>query len=121
MSALHSSGSHTPVWQARDSLTADSVEPAYPALSGNIQTDVLIVGAGIAGLSIAYELLTTKMVSVMVVEDGSRFISHTIGTTYAEVNRHSEIGSGETGRTTGHLSADNNYNDILVSCCHTRT
>lgn len=26
-----------------------------------------------------------------------------------------EIGSGETGRTTGHLSVDNEYNDFLVS------
>ena len=26
-----------------------------------------------------------------------------------------EIGSGETGRTTGHLSVDNEYNDFMVS------
>lgn len=26
-----------------------------------------------------------------------------------------EIASGETGRTTGHLSVDNEYNDFLVS------
>ena len=54
----------------------------YP-LEENIDTDVVIVGAGIVGLSIAY-CLTQAGKKVVVVEDGF-------------------IGSGETGRTTAQL------------------
>jgi glycine/D-amino acid oxidase-like deaminating enzyme/nitrite reductase/ring-hydroxylating ferredoxin subunit len=51
----------------------------------NIETEVLVIGAGIAGLSTAYNLLK-KGKKVVVVEDGF-------------------IGSGETGRTTAHLAS----------------
>jgi glycine/D-amino acid oxidase-like deaminating enzyme/nitrite reductase/ring-hydroxylating ferredoxin subunit len=50
----------------------------------NIETEVLIIGGGIAGLSTAYNLLK-KGKKVVVVEDGF-------------------IASGETGRTTAHIT-----------------
>ncbi|MEP7092691.1 MAG: FAD-dependent oxidoreductase, partial [Flavobacterium sp.] len=60
-----------------------------PIISGNkpdqdTETEVLIIGGGIAGITTAYNLLK-KGKKVVVVEDGF-------------------IGSGETGRTTAHLS-----------------
>src|SRR5690606_30047254 len=51
----------------------------------DIQTDVLIIGGGIAGISTAYKLLQAGK-KVVLVEDGF-------------------IGSGETGRTTAHLAS----------------
>lgn len=57
----------------------------YTPLTMDTETDILIVGAGIAGLSIAYQLVKEGR-KVIVVEDGI-------------------IGSGETGRTSAHLSA----------------
>ena len=52
-------------------------------LNENLETDVVIIGGGIAGLSVAY-CLTQAGKSVVLIEDGT-------------------IGSGETGRTTAHL------------------
>lgn len=51
----------------------------------DIQTEVLIIGGGIAGLTTAYKLLKAGK-KVVLVEDGY-------------------IGSGETGRTTAHLAS----------------
>lgn len=93
MSGLHTSGDTKPVWLERDDLLSSSTPPKYPQLKANASTDVLVVGGGIAGLHIAYELLTTGMKKVILVEDG-------------------KIGSGETGRTTGHLSTDNEWNEF---------
>ncbi len=57
------SGDHISYW-------IDSIEPIqYSKLTENISTDVVIVGAGISGLSVAYNLLM-KGKSVVVVEDG---------------------------------------------------
>ena len=58
--------------------------PSFAPLTGSTTTDVVVVGAGIAGLTTAY-LLGRAGKKVVVIEDG-------------------EIGSGETGRTTAHLS-----------------
>ncbi len=66
------------LWQ----LTADPVE--FSSLDSNVSTEVCVVGAGIAGLSVAYELLVAGR-SVVVIDD-------------------SRIGAGMTGRTTAHLS-----------------
>src|SRR5690242_13214294 len=57
--------------------------PDFPPLTRDLQADVCVVGAGIAGLSTAY-LLGKKGYRVVVIDDGP-------------------IGSGMTGRTTAHL------------------
>ncbi len=72
------SGTHLSYW-------AESLTPprALPALNQDMETEVVIVGGGLAGLSVAY-CLTQAGRKVVLVEDGL-------------------IGSGETGRTTAHL------------------
>src|SRR5215216_6984846 len=73
----------------------DSVKPVeYKSLKESRKTDVLIVGGGLAGITTAYCLLKAGK-KVIVLEDGL-------------------IGSGETGRTTAHLTAalDDRYYDI---------
>lgn len=58
---------------------------AFDKPNRDIETEVLIIGGGIAGLSTAYKLVKAGK-KVTLVEDGF-------------------IGSGETGRTTAHLTA----------------
>ncbi|CAN5887153.1 FAD-dependent oxidoreductase [soil metagenome] len=73
------SGSNTTFW-------IDSAESlAFEKLDENLDVDVVIVGGGIAGISIAYNLVRSGK-TVAIVEDGL-------------------IGSGETGRTSAHLTA----------------
>lgn len=73
------SGNHLSYW-------IDSVTPInYTSLDNDLDTEVVVVGGGIAGLSIAYNLCR-KGKKVVVIEDGS-------------------IASGETGRTTAHLAS----------------
>lgn len=83
-----SSGANESVWLG----TADT--PARPRLESDVDADVCVVGAGIAGLTAAY-LLAGAGRSVVVIEDG-------------------QIGSGETGRTTAHLvnALDDRYSDL---------
>lgn len=66
----------------------------FDAVTKNLDVDVLIVGAGIAGLSSAY-FLSKHGKKVAVIEDGY-------------------LGSGETGRTTAHLTyeLDSRYSKI---------
>lgn len=82
------SGNNTSVWMLENPVKS------FKPLSKPMETDVLIVGGGVAGLMTAYELLNQGK-SVVLVEDG-------------------EIGSGETGRTTAHLtySLDTQYADL---------
>src|SRR5687767_2346187 len=79
------SGAHVSIW------TKSTETPKFPMLGHDIRVDVCVVGAGIAGLSVAHALAREK-VSVAVVDDGA-------------------IGSGETGRTTAHLASavDDHY------------
>ena len=68
----------TSIWQATTDV------PHFPSLTQNAKTDICVVGAGIAGLSVAYHLAREGK-KVVVLDDGP-------------------IGSGETGRTTAHLT-----------------
>jgi glycine/D-amino acid oxidase-like deaminating enzyme/nitrite reductase/ring-hydroxylating ferredoxin subunit len=75
----YTSGSNRTFW-------IDSTEALpFEKLDENIDVDVVIIGGGIAGISIAYNLLRSGK-TVALVEDGN-------------------IGSGETGRTSAHLTA----------------
>lgn len=81
-------GRNRPFW-------VQSIQPlSYEKLWHDIQTDILIVGGGISGLTCAY-LLTKAGYRVTLVEDGF-------------------LGSGETGRTTAHLTCalDDRYYHI---------
>jgi glycine/D-amino acid oxidase-like deaminating enzyme/nitrite reductase/ring-hydroxylating ferredoxin subunit len=74
----------TSVWMA----TADI--PQFPVLSADIDTEVCIIGAGIAGLTTAY-LLSREGKSVVLIDAMN-------------------IGAGESGRTTAHFfPPDNRY------------
>lgn len=82
------SGSHKSYW-------IDSIPPLhFQPLKKNLQTEIVIVGGGIAGLSIAYRLCELKK-KVVLIEDGF-------------------IGSGETGRTSAHVvtALDDRYFEI---------
>jgi glycine/D-amino acid oxidase-like deaminating enzyme/nitrite reductase/ring-hydroxylating ferredoxin subunit len=73
----------------------DSVKPLeYDTLKSDIQTDILIIGGGMAGLTTAYCLLKEGK-KIALLEDGL-------------------IGSGETGRTTAHITyaLDDRYYEI---------
>lgn len=83
-----SSGSHISYW-------LDSVQPlTSPGHDIPSETDVVIIGGGIAGLSVAYNLVQAG-IKIILVEDGN-------------------IGSGETGRTTAHLvsALDDRYEEL---------
>lgn len=82
------SGKSTSVWMATAEIAT------LPSLTGDVDADVCIVGAGIAGMTTAY-MLAGAGKSVIVVDDGA-------------------IGGGETCRTTAHLSTalDLRYHEI---------
>ena len=69
----------TSIWQGTFEM------PSFPALDANIECDVCVVGAGIAGMSCAY-MLAKAGKRVVVIDDGP-------------------IGGGESGNTTAHLTA----------------
>src|SRR5437762_234430 len=73
----HPGGATTSIWQGTFEV------PNYPKLERSGSTDICVVGAGIAGLSVAYHL-ARKGKKVVVMDDGP-------------------IGGGESGRTTAHL------------------
>jgi glycine/D-amino acid oxidase-like deaminating enzyme/nitrite reductase/ring-hydroxylating ferredoxin subunit len=78
------------------SLWIKTAEPlSFPPLSADTETDVCVIGAGIAGLTTAY-LLAREGLGVLVVESAGA------------------IAAGETGRTTAHLSfaLDDRYSEI---------
>src|SRR5204863_2512920 len=81
-------GSNLSLWEATDE------ERVLHPLRENTSADTCIVGAGIAGLSIAYELIRSGQ-KVVVLDDGL-------------------IGRGMTGRTTAHLvnALDDRYYDL---------
>ncbi len=72
-------GASIPIW-------VEGTEAAtFPALQSDLDVEVAVVGAGIAGMSVAYELACSG-VPVAVIEDGS-------------------VGGGQTKRTTAHLAS----------------
>jgi glycine/D-amino acid oxidase-like deaminating enzyme/nitrite reductase/ring-hydroxylating ferredoxin subunit len=73
---------------------ADASLPNFDSLGADLECDVLVVGAGIAGLSTAY-MLCKEGQSVIVVDDGA-------------------LGGGETERTTAHITAvlDRRYHEL---------
>ncbi len=88
---LQTSGATDPVWIHRDKY-AD--RPKLETLKSSIKAEVCIVGGGIAGISIARDLVARgKDVVLLEARD---------------------IVSGETGRTSGHLSTalDDHYTEI---------
>ncbi len=80
--------------KSRSVWMATANRPEYSSLASDTSTDVVVVGAGIAGLSTAY-LLSRAGRQVVVLEDG-------------------EIVSGETERTTAHLvtALDDRYFEL---------
>jgi len=80
---MHTSGETDPVWI--HTMPYKSV-PTFSKLDRDLETDVCIIGAGISGISTAYELVT-RGVNVVLIEGR-------------------EVLSGETGRTSGHLASD---------------
>ncbi|KAI1468591.1 DAO-domain-containing protein [Daldinia caldariorum] len=78
---VRTSGFTNPVWIHEDPFTQ---RQRFSALSSDIETDVCIVGAGMAGISLAHELVTRGRQVVLV--------------------EARDVLAGETGRTSGHLS-----------------
>src|SRR4051812_8284390 len=66
------------------SLWAETALPHFPALAQDIEVDVVIVGAGLTGITAAY-LLRQSGVRVALIERG-------------------RVASGDTSRTTAHLT-----------------
>lgn len=71
------SGVHSSYWIDSES------QHSFTSLNSDEKTDVVVIGGGIAGLSVAYNLVLAGK-NVILIEDGN-------------------IGSGETGRTSAHL------------------
>ncbi|KAL1861664.1 hypothetical protein VTK73DRAFT_6995 [Phialemonium thermophilum] len=88
---METSGSTDPVWVHKDKYEN---RPRFPPLQDDIQTEVCVVGSGIAGVSVAYELVARGK-DVVLIEARDTL-------------------SGETGRTSGHLSnaLDDHYVEI---------
>ena len=80
---MATSGATDSVWVHKDPY---SQRPKFPKLNQDLQAEVCVVGSGIAGVSTAYELVT-RGVSVVMLEAR-------------------DVVSGESGRTSGHLSSD---------------
>src|SRR4051812_44885563 len=99
VTALHPNFDPSPAMKSDSSNTVsvwmDTAEmPQFSPIAGGATCDVVIVGAGISGLTSAY-LLAKAGQKVIVVDDGP-------------------VGMGETSRTTAHITAalDDRYFEI---------
>ncbi|MCY7420689.1 MAG: FAD-dependent oxidoreductase [Chitinophagaceae bacterium] len=83
------SGTHSTIWL--DTISQQNFE----TLTSDVETDVLVIGGGIAGISTAYCLVKAGK-KVILIEDGLLY-------------------SGETGRTTAHIvnALDDRYSDLI--------
>lgn len=81
--SMQTSGASDSVWVHKQPYSA---YPTFPTLDKDLETDVAIIGAGIAGISTAYELVRRGKSVVML--------------------EARDVLSGETGRTSGHLTND---------------
>ena len=88
---MDTSGETDPVWVHQEPY---SNRPRFPKLNKDIQTEVCVIGSGVAGISSAYELVTRGVMVTMI--------------------EAREVLSGESGRTSGHLSSalDAPYTEI---------
>ncbi|MBK7402328.1 MAG: FAD-dependent oxidoreductase [Myxococcales bacterium] len=79
---------------ATESVWSRAATPPTGALQDGERVEVLVIGAGIAGLSVAYEL-TRRGIPALVVDDGP-------------------VGGGQTGRTSAHLASalDDRYYEL---------
>lgn len=96
-SGKETSGANSPYW-------IESVQSfATRKLTTTLDTEVVVIGGGIAGVSVAYNL-ARHGVKVVLIEDGN-------------------IGSGETGRTSAHLvsALDDRYYDLEAMYGEERT
>jgi glycine/D-amino acid oxidase-like deaminating enzyme/nitrite reductase/ring-hydroxylating ferredoxin subunit len=94
MSEAHSmktSGETDAVWVHTEPY---SNRPGFPKLNEDRETDVCVIGAGISGISTAYELVSRGKKVILI--------------------EARDVLSGETGRTSGHLSSslDDPYTEI---------
>ncbi|CAI7737666.1 unnamed protein product [Closterium sp. NIES-54] len=81
------------------------LKPRFPKLESHVHADVAVIGGGIAGLSIAYELQRKGKSTVLLERLLSRLKSQ-LGKSTVLLERRC-IGSGQTGRTTAHIMAWN--------------
>ncbi len=88
---MNTSGATDPVWVHQDPY---SNRPHFSHLDQELETDIVIVGSGISGVSCAYELVGRGKNVIML--------------------EAREILSGETSRTSGHLASalDDGYTNI---------
>ena len=80
---MATSGASDPVWIHTEPYNK---RPHYPKLNQDLETDVCVIGSGIAGIQTSYELVKRGVQVVMI--------------------EARDILSGESGRTSGHLSSD---------------
>lgn len=86
-----------PVWIHEEPYAS---RPTFTPLKNDIETQTCIIGAGISGLSIAYELVKRQQ-EVVILEAR-------------------EVLSGETGRTSGHLSSALDDQYMIIEKKHGR-
>jgi glycine/D-amino acid oxidase-like deaminating enzyme len=95
---MHTSGATDPVWVHKQPFSA---LPTFPALTKDLTTDTCIIGAGIAGIHVAYELVRRgKQVTMLEARD---------------------VLAGETGRTSGHLTNDLDDGYVQIAKKHGET
>lgn len=94
-------GESEPMWARGEQAHRATFEPQPQTHDGTLAAEVLIVGAGIAGLSTAYELLKR-------------------GHSVIVLDKSAGVGVGETSRSTAHLSdaLDDRY--VLLERVHGR-